>query len=84
MTSDSAAQIFKDEEFDIIFIDGLHTYEQLSKDCENYYSKVKPGGIFSGHDYNSIEGVRRAVDEFSSKLGKKIEITENDVWYWYK
>lgn len=84
MTSDSAAQIFKDEEFDIIFIDGLHTYEQLSKDCENYYSKVKTGGIFSGHDYRSIEGVRRAVDEFSEKLGKKVEFTDNDVWYWYK
>jgi len=84
MTSDSAVQIFKDEEFDIIFIDGLHTYDQLSKDCDNYYSKLKPGGIFSGHDFTAIEGVNRAAKEFASKVGKEILITECDVWYWIK
>lgn len=83
-TSDDAANDFQDEIFDVVFIDGLHTYDQLSKDCENYYSKVKPGGVFAGHDFTAIEGVNRAAKEFAAKVGKEILTTECDVWYWIK
>jgi len=82
--SDDIHQVLKDESFDLIFIDGLHEYNQLTKDCANYYSKLKEGGIFAGHDYNAIEGVRRAADEFAAKVGREIHITECDVWYWIK
>lgn len=84
LTSDEAFDKFDDEYFDFIFVDGLHTYDQLTKDCKNYYSKLKPGGIFSGHDYNAIEGVKRAANEFAQKVGKEILFTECDVWYWIK
>ena len=83
-TSDDAVQFFNDEEFDFIFIDGLHTYDQLTKDCANYYSKLKPGGIFAGHDFTAIEGVNKAAKEFAAKIGKEILTTECDVWYWIK
>jgi hypothetical protein len=62
----------------------LHTYEQLSKDCLNYYSKVKDNGIFSGHDFQTISGVNKAATEFAEKCKKGILLTECDVWYWYK
>jgi hypothetical protein len=83
-TSDEAVSLFEDEFFDLIFIDGLHTYEQLSKDCDNYYSKLKTGSIFSGHDYTVIDGVNRAVNEFSQKLNKEVHRGENDTWFWIK
>lgn len=83
-TSDDAVTEFKEEMFDFIFIDGLHTYEQLSKDCVNYYKFLKPGGIFSGHDFMAIEGVNRAAKEFASTVSKKISVVDCDVWYWYK
>lgn len=83
-TSDDAHADFEDEKYDVVFIDGLHTYEQLTKDCENYYSKVKPGGVFAGHDFTAIEGVNRAAKEFAEKVGKEILTTESDVWYWIK
>lgn len=83
-TSDEKFSDFSDNQFDFIFIDGLHTYEQLSKDCVNYYSKVKPSGIFSGHDYHTISGVNRAANEFAISANKEILTTECDVWYWYK
>jgi len=83
-TSDDAVDLFSENQFDFIFIDGLHTYEQLSKDCENYYKFLKPGGIFSGHDFTAIEGVNRAANEFANKVNKEILTTECDVWYWYK
>lgn len=83
-TSDESFEGFNDEYFDFIFIDGLHTYDQLIKDCKHYYSKVKPGGIFSGHDYTTIPGVHRAVSEFVSEIHKNVLTTECDVWYFHK
>ena len=73
-----------DYKWDLIFIDGLHEYNQLTKDCANYYPKLKEGGIFAGHDYNAIAGVRQAADEFAAKVGREIHFTECDVWYWIK
>ena len=82
--SDNVVDQFEDESLDFIFIDGLHTYEQVKKDCENYYSKVKPGGIFAGHDFTVISEVNRAVTEFAKSVKKQIKTTEVDVWYWIK
>jgi predicted O-methyltransferase YrrM len=83
-TSDQAVEDFKNESLDFIFIDGDHSYEQVAKDLRNYYSKVKLGGVFSGHDYRVLPGVKRAVDEFAAEIGKEVLYTERDVWYWVK
>lgn len=83
-TSDEAVSDYADEYFDFIFIDGLHTYEQVLIDCKNFYSKVKVGGIFAGHDYNTIYDVRRAVDEFAKLQNKDIIQIPTDAWYWIK
>jgi len=84
MLSDDVASFLPEAAFDFIFIDGLHIYEQVLKDCQNYYPKIKSGGVFSGHDYNVIEGVNRAVNEFAASVGATISQTDNDVWYWIK
>ena len=49
MTSD---QFFKDnkEKFDLIFIDGLHIYEQVIKDIFNSIKVLKENGIILVHD----------------------------------
>ena len=83
-TSDEVFNQFEDNFFDLVFIDGLHTYDQLSKDCVNYYSKCKNGGIFSGHDYTVIDGVNRAVNEFATKQNKQIMQGDCDTWFWIK
>ncbi|HET7873735.1 MAG TPA: class I SAM-dependent methyltransferase, partial [Terriglobales bacterium] len=36
--------------FDIVFIDGLHTYEQVRKDVVNSIKFLKPGGYIALHD----------------------------------
>lgn len=82
--SDDAVSDIEDESLDFIFIDGLHTYDQVTKDMTNYYSKVKPGGIFSGHDYRVIKCINDAVNDFAKKMDKVVLETECDVWYWYK
>lgn len=87
MTSDDAASHIPDQSLDFVFIDGLHTYEQVGKDCRSFYPKVKSGGLFAGHDYTIIDGVHRAVNEFRDSLDPprpEIGITHYDVWYWTK
>jgi len=85
MTSDDAVTNFQDESLDFIFIDGLHTYEQVKQDCLLYYPKIKKGGLFAGHDYTVIEAVGNAVREFSKSIGNsQIFTTDYDVWYWFK
>jgi SAM-dependent methyltransferase len=82
--SDDAVNNFEDNSIDYIFIDGLHTYEQVLKDCKNYYPKIKSGGLFSGHDYFVIKEVKRAVDEFANIVGAEVKTGINDIWYWFK
>ena len=61
---------FPDNYFDWIYIDADHIYEEVKKDLENCYPKIKPGGYIIGDDYldykykDMIFGVVEAVDEF--------------------
>ena len=57
MTSDD---FFKNntKKFDVVFIDGLHHYEQCHKDCLNSLKALKKNGIILFHDFlprNSYE-----------------------------
>lgn len=82
--SDNVVDMFEDESVDFVFIDGLHTYDQVLKDCKNFYSKVKKNGVFSGHDYTVIQGVNKAVNEFAESVNKQVFTMECDAWMWYK
>jgi SAM-dependent methyltransferase len=83
--SDDAVNDFEDDFFDFVFIDGDHSYEQVIKDIRNYYPKLKPGGLFCGHDLQSIEGVNRAVSEFTQEINiQQVYLLPNDVWCWQK
>lgn len=42
----------EDEHFDVVFIDGNHSYNYVKQDLENYSKKVKSGGIIALHDAN--------------------------------
>lgn len=62
----SVARMFDDASLDAIFIDAGHDYDSVTKDLIAWYPKVKPGGIFCGHDYeDNWIGVKNAVDDFA-------------------
>lgn len=53
------------EKFDIIFIDGLHTAEQVKKDIVNSLKVLNRNGYIIVHDCNPLdEFLARSVDEF--------------------
>ncbi|MEK7530597.1 MAG: class I SAM-dependent methyltransferase [Patescibacteria group bacterium] len=61
-TSDNAAVVLATRAFDLIYIDGDHSYAQVSSDIANYWPLVTTGGILAGDDYR-ISDIARAVAE---------------------
>lgn len=61
-----AAKLFADHSLDFVFIDANHEYDSVVHDLATWAPKVKPGGLFAGHDYqgHGWDGVKMAVDEF--------------------
>lgn len=53
---------------DFVFLDGCHTFDAVSEDIRSWKPKLKPGGILAGHDYNTYDSVRQAVNKaFANK-----------------
>lgn len=64
MTSDDGIELLTGTSVDFIYIDGLHTYEQIKKDINNYLPLLKPNCLIGGHDYHvNWNGVVRGVNE---------------------
>ena len=63
---------------DMIFIDGDHTYPAVKRDLEVYAPMVRPGGLFSGHDYqHGFPGVVQAVNE---RFGRPYQVV-GTIWW---
>ncbi|MEK7072625.1 MAG: class I SAM-dependent methyltransferase [Patescibacteria group bacterium] len=69
-TSDETAEILKEDEFDFVYIDGDHAYNQVSKDLKNYSKLCKIGGIICGDDL-PIMTTRDDLDEFFKKYSEE-------------
>ena len=83
-TSDEAANDFQEQQFDFIYIDGLHTYDGVKKDIINYLPLVKKGGVIGGHDYTMdhehLVGVYQAVNEM---FGTPDKVFRDNSWIKY-
>jgi hypothetical protein len=87
MRSDIFLSLQEDNTYDIIYIDGDHSYEGVKSDLLSAYNKIKNGGYIMGHDYemNMIKarisydfGVKKAVDEFCITYNQTIIAKGND------
>jgi hypothetical protein len=63
LRSEEAFDMFENNYFDYVYIDGEHSYEAVSRDLNNYFPKVKVGGYLIGDDYGWL-GVEPAVKDF--------------------
>lgn len=73
--STSYLSMIDDNYYDVIYIDGDHSYNGVKRDLELAFKKVKNNGYIMGHDYemnfsktsnNYDFGVKQAVNEFCS------------------
>ena len=72
LTSDEFFKINK-EKFDLIFIDGLHTYKQVKKDILNSIECLNENGIIMMHDC-------LPQDYFSNAIPRSVYVWSGDVW----
>jgi predicted O-methyltransferase YrrM len=85
MTSDKYFEECQ-KEFDIIYIDGDHSYEQTKRDVDNAWKFTKKGGLIIGHDFlhkgnfysNKDYGVTRAFCEFIKEQNCEAHIYSPD------
>jgi tetratricopeptide (TPR) repeat protein len=89
MRFDEALNLFEDEYFDFIYVDGYaHTGENDGKTMHDWYKKLKTGGIIAGDDYHfQWPLVVEQVHKFINMHGLELlitDITEPDsVWSKY-
>jgi hypothetical protein len=73
--SSEAVQYFKDNSLDYIYLDALHDYCGVTEDLNNWWPKLKIGGIMAGHDFLSASEalqMSRGVQHFELCLNGTI------------
>ena len=71
--------------FDLVFIDGDHTYEATKQDIAIWWPRVRSGGLLCGHDFghprnaSGLFGVDKAVREFCESEGLEFT-THGSCW----
>jgi hypothetical protein len=90
MLSVTAASKFESGTLDFVYIDGNHGYGTVMEDVDNWWSKVKPGGLIGGHDcYDNHEGgaccdVWSALRRWTSEHGIVFSVTPCTSWWFVK
>jgi len=64
--------------FDVVVIDGLHTYSGCYADMANCWTKIRSGGMLVVDDYGypGLDGVAAAVDEWRGQM--RMDFTYRD------
>ena len=75
---DEARRITKN--FNLLFIDGDHSYESVKADWETYKEFLRPGSIIIFHDYGWAEGVKRVVHDDVMPLAASYDQLPNMWW----
>ncbi len=73
MTSNEFFQKYNHLKFNVIFIDGLHHYEQCQRDCLNSIKSLEDGGIILFHDF-------LPKSPFEENVPRKQSAWTGDVW----
>jgi len=50
MTSEEAVKLYEDNSIDFLLVDGDHSYQGVIKDIQNFFPKMKSGGLIVGDD----------------------------------
>eukprot|EP00392_Amoebophrya_sp_AT5.2_P005452 g5461.t1 len=81
-TSQDVVEMFGDGSFDLVFIDGPHTYKQVNHDILHYAQKVKKNGILAGHDFTCVHPPLLWGVSDQRLWQQKIYYAMDGVWWW--
>lgn len=63
--SDEYGPSWKSRQYDMVFLDATHTYDEVFHDIHSLYALIREGGVLVLHDYRHADfpGVEQAADE---------------------
>lgn len=70
----TGASFFGDEMIDYVMIDAGHSYDDVKKDVNAWWPKIKKEGYIGGDDYNINNTVGQAINEFVKKNNLSLSI----------
>lgn len=73
MTSDEFFENYISQNYDIVFVDGLHLHEQVYRDITNSLNHLNEGGVIVVHDCNP-------VTEITQRRERASDAWHGDVW----
>ena len=69
-----AVKDFKNESLDFVYLDGDHRFRYIAEDLAEWVTKIRKGGIVSGHDYyNTRPGARNVMCQVKAVLDAYLE-----------
>jgi len=78
LSDDAINVLIEGKKFDFVYIDGMHTYEQIKKDITNYLPLIKEGGFIAGHDFHPVyQGI---IDGVRELLGDPDAVFQDTSW----
>jgi predicted O-methyltransferase YrrM len=86
LSSREAAALIPDDSIDFVFIDADVAIKSVLSYLDDWFPKIKKGGMVSGHDIG-YASVHMALQSWARRRGidkNKILIAENQAWYWFK
>lgn len=89
MSSKDAVNFLPKEKFDLIHIDGDHSYEGVKFDCKTWLPRLNPGGYACFDDYGhpGMDQVKQAITEYMERdrtfsiidiFGNKLGVFQKD------
>ena len=82
-----ASSVFPDQSLSFVYLDGNHSYDAVLDDLQAWWLKLKPDGLFGGHDFlNKLdEGwhceVRSAVTHWAEAHDLRPTLTDCSSWW---
>lgn len=75
MTSDRYFEEHKGEQFDVVFVDGLHTVDQATRDIDNSLNALADGGLVVVHDAlpPNFEATDPAIMDAAIRDGRPVD-----------
>ncbi|HUU68947.1 MAG TPA: class I SAM-dependent methyltransferase [Planctomycetota bacterium] len=80
--SSEADSICAPESLHFAYIDGNHTYQYALNDLSRWWTRIMPGGVLCGHDYDAETQpeVVRAAHVFAEGVAQPLYHEGNDFW----
>jgi cephalosporin hydroxylase len=75
ISSVEASRYFEDKSLFAVFIDADHSYESVKADISAWRTKIQPGGVIAGHDYDWPGVTKAAKEAFPEGL-----LVDRNVW----